>query len=87
MKITLDRTGRIELPHSVQLQLGVKAGDDVLLENHGGQWIIRAARDQLGLVWKGNVLIHEGVCQQPVDQVLSQMREDRIEHLSEGLSQ
>ena len=35
MKTTLDQTGRIELPDSVRAQLGVKAGDEVLLENHG----------------------------------------------------
>ena len=84
MKTTLDQTGRIELPLSVQAQLGVKAGDEVLLENHGGQWVIKAARDQSGLCWRGNVFVHEGVCPQPVDQVLSQIREERIEDLSEG---
>jgi bifunctional DNA-binding transcriptional regulator/antitoxin component of YhaV-PrlF toxin-antitoxin module len=84
MKTILDQTGRIELPQLVQAQLGVKAGDQVLLENHGGQWVIRAARDASGLCWKGNVLVHEGVCPQPVDQVLSHVREERFEHLSEG---
>jgi len=82
MKATLDDTGRIELPHSLQSQLGVKAGDEVVLENYAGQWVIRAARDETGLSWKGNVLVHEGVCPQPVDQVLSQIREERTEQLS-----
>ena len=85
MKATLDQTGRIELPPIVQEQLAVKAGDQVLLENHGGHWVIRAARDLAGLSWRGNVLVHEGVCPQPVDQVLGQLREERFEHLSEGL--
>ena len=52
MKATLDDTGRIELPHSVQSQLGVKAGDEVVLENHAGQWVIRAAGPD-GLVLEG----------------------------------
>jgi bifunctional DNA-binding transcriptional regulator/antitoxin component of YhaV-PrlF toxin-antitoxin module len=86
MKATLDDTGRIELPPSVQSQLGVKAGDEVVLENRAGQWVIRAARDETGLSWKGNALVHEGVCPQPVDQILSQIREERIEQLSEGLA-
>jgi bifunctional DNA-binding transcriptional regulator/antitoxin component of YhaV-PrlF toxin-antitoxin module len=86
MRTTLDDTGRIELPHPVQTQLGIKSGDDVLFENHDGQWVIKAARDPLGLRWKGNVLVHEGVCSQPVEQALRQLREERIEHLSEGLS-
>ena len=86
MKATLDDTGRIQLPHSLQSQLGVKAGDEVVLENLAGQWVIRAARVEAGLSWKGNVLVHEGVCPQPVDQILSQIREERIEQLSEGLA-
>lgn len=86
MKTTLDHAGRIELPHAVQTQLGVKAGDELLLENHAGHWVLRAARDQAGLCWRGNVLVHEGVCSQPVDQVLSQIREERVERLSEGLT-
>ena len=43
MRTTLDQTGRIELPDSVQSQLGVKAGDDLLWENHGGRGVIMAA--------------------------------------------
>ena len=86
MRTTLDQTGRIELPDSVQAQLGVKAGDEVLLENHGGQWVIMAAGGASGLCWRGNVLVHEGVSPQPVDQLLSQVREERDEHLREGLA-
>ena len=86
MKTTLDQTGRIELPDSVQAQLGVKAGDEVVLEKHGGQWVIMAASGSSGLCWRGNVLVHEGVSPQPVDQLLSQAREDRDEHLREGLA-
>ncbi len=85
MKATLDEAGRIELPAIVQAQLGVKAGDEVLLENQGGQWVIRAAREPAGLCWKGRVLVHEGVSTEPVDQALSQVREERLESLSDGL--
>jgi bifunctional DNA-binding transcriptional regulator/antitoxin component of YhaV-PrlF toxin-antitoxin module len=85
MKAILDQTGRIELPDSVQAQLGVKAGDEVLLENHGGHWVIAAARGAAGLCWRGNVLVHEGVSSQPVDQVLSEVREERADHLQGGL--
>ena len=72
------------MPQTVQAQLGVKAGDEVVFEYHGGQWVIRAERNPSGLCWSGNVLFHEGVCSQPVDQVLSQVREERIERLSDG---
>ena len=86
MKTTLDQTGRIELPDFVQAQLGVKAGDEVLLENHGGQWVLMGARSPAGLCWRGNVLVHEGVSPQPVDDVLDEDREERAEQLREGLA-
>jgi bifunctional DNA-binding transcriptional regulator/antitoxin component of YhaV-PrlF toxin-antitoxin module len=86
MKTTLDDHGRIELPLPVQAQLGLKAGDEVLLEEHAGQWLIKAAREPLGLCWRGSVLVHEGVCSQPVDQFLSQVRQERLQELSEGLA-
>jgi AbrB family looped-hinge helix DNA binding protein len=86
MKTTLDDTGRIALPESVQIQLGIKPGDEVLLENRGGQWVLRAARDQAGLCWKGNVLVHEGVCSEPLDQALGKIREERIEQLGQGFT-
>lgn len=42
MKATIDREGRIALAKEVQAQLGVQPGDDVLLENRGNEWIIKA---------------------------------------------
>jgi bifunctional DNA-binding transcriptional regulator/antitoxin component of YhaV-PrlF toxin-antitoxin module len=86
MKATLDDAGRIALPPALQADLGVKAGDELLLENQGGQWVIRAARHPTGLCWKGNVLVHEGVSPTSVDQVLNQVRQERLDHLGEGLA-
>jgi len=86
MKTTLDHTGRIELPDVVQAELGVKAGDEVLLENQGGRWVIMAAREPAGLCWRGDVLVHEGVSPQPVDQLLDQVRNERADQLGEGLT-
>jgi len=76
MKVTLDPAGRIQLPPAVQTQLGIKAGDEVLLEYQDGQWVIQAARLPSGLGRKGNVLVHEGTCPRPVDQALDHVREE-----------
>jgi len=86
MKTILDDTGRIQLPECVRAELNVKSGDEVVFENHGGEWVLRAVRNPSGLCWKGNVLIHQGVCRQPADQILDQVREERVGHLSEGLT-
>ena len=44
MKTLLDDAGRIELPVSVQTQLGVKPGDELTLEEEDGKWLIKPAR-------------------------------------------
>lgn len=41
MKATLDQGGRIELPAVVQLELGVKPGDELSFEPLEGAWVIR----------------------------------------------
>ncbi len=42
MKTLLDEAGRIQLPVSVQTQLGVKPGDELTLEEEDGKWRIKA---------------------------------------------
>ena len=41
MKATLDQGGRIELPAVVQVELGVKPGDELSFEPLEGAWVIR----------------------------------------------
>ncbi len=43
MKTLLDFAGRIELPDSVQVKLGVKPGDELVLEEENGKWFIKPA--------------------------------------------
>ena len=43
MKTLLDDAGRIQLPVSVQTQLGVKPGDELTLEEENGNWLIKPA--------------------------------------------
>jgi bifunctional DNA-binding transcriptional regulator/antitoxin component of YhaV-PrlF toxin-antitoxin module len=60
MKATIDREGRIALAPELQSELGVQPGDDVLLENRGGDWIIKAAKTETGLCYEGELLVHRG---------------------------
>ncbi|MHB8901572.1 MAG: AbrB/MazE/SpoVT family DNA-binding domain-containing protein [Thermoguttaceae bacterium] len=85
MKVIVDDAGRIELPHSVQTQLGIKPGDELVLEDLDGQWVIKSVGNPVGLAWKGEVLVHYGTCDRPVDRLVDEMRDERLEGLSEGL--
>jgi AbrB family looped-hinge helix DNA binding protein len=87
MRVFLDDAGRIELPNSVQAQLGIKPGDELALEDLNGQWVIKPVSDSAGLAWKGNVLVHEGTSERSVDKVVDEIREERLQHLAEGLPQ
>lgn len=86
MKTTIDNEGRIQLGTEIQTQLGVKPGDEVVLENRDGLWVIRPAATHFGLCWKSNVLVHNGVCVRPVDQLVGEFREERLHDLSRGSS-
>ncbi len=85
MKAMIDQDGRIQLGKELQIQIGLKPGDEVALEQRGGEWVIRLARGA-GLGWEGNVLVHRGVCAEPVDEGSARLREERIRDLSEGLA-
>ena len=86
MKATIDREGRIALAKELQAQLGVQPGDEVVLENRGDEWIIKATPKESGLCYEGSVLVHRGTntaekCQPGAE------RDERMEQLSQGLPQ
>src|SRR4051812_22551961 len=85
MKATIDREGRIALTKELQDQLGVQPGDEVLVENHGREWVIKAAKDKAGLCQEGNVLVHCGTTAMPNIDPLATVREERSKMLCKGL--
>ena len=86
MKAIIDREGRIALAKEVQAQLGVQPGDEVVLENRGDEWIIKATVGEPGLCYEGNVLVHRGICTPEKCQPEAE-REERMDQLSQGLPQ
>ncbi len=84
MKATIDQAGRIQLDKELQIRLGVKPGDEIVLEQRGGEWVITLAQAS-GLCWEGNVLVHRDVCTEPLDEELARFREERLRDLGEGL--
>ena len=79
MKTTIDREGRIALGQEVQRQLGVEPGDEILLENRGSEWVIKAAKSETGLCLEGNLLVHRGVSAPPNHEPLATVRDERFE--------
>jgi bifunctional DNA-binding transcriptional regulator/antitoxin component of YhaV-PrlF toxin-antitoxin module len=86
MRATIDQEGRIPLGRELQGQLGLKPGDEVILENRGAEWVIKAAKAEGGLCREGNVLVHRGVCTEPMEMALANLRDERLQQLSEGLT-
>lgn len=86
MKTTIDDSGRIQLPEDLQARLGVKPGDEVVLEERSGEWIIRPASTTTGLCWEGDVLVHQGTSAIGigVEEVIDEMHEQRLHQLAEG---
>ena len=83
MITTIDSQGRIALGHEVQNQLGVRPGDDLVLEHRGDEWVIKAAA-KTGLAWEGNVLVYRGESPQNFDIVgfIDALRDERDAELS-----
>jgi bifunctional DNA-binding transcriptional regulator/antitoxin component of YhaV-PrlF toxin-antitoxin module len=89
MKTTIDSFGRIQLPENLQAQLGVKPGDEVVIEERGGEWVIKSAHAESGLGWEGNVLVHRGTTATgaTIEQLIDEIREERFGQLADGLPQ
>ena len=87
MRTTIDEAGRIVLPEDLRRQLGVNPGDEVLLEERGGEWVIKSSRDATGLCWEGQVLVHKGssVTADAIEDILDQVRSERYGQIAEGL--
>ncbi|MBS0261360.1 MAG: AbrB/MazE/SpoVT family DNA-binding domain-containing protein [Planctomycetes bacterium] len=81
MKTVIDSCGRILLPADLQTQIGVRPGDEVVLESRAGEWVIRSAVPETGLVWEGDVLVHRGTMLPEIahGDVLQEMRDERLQ--------
>jgi AbrB family looped-hinge helix DNA binding protein len=80
MKTTIDAAGRILLPADLQTRLGVKPGDEIVLEERAGEWVIKPANAATGLSWEGNVLVHRGSSSTDatVEELIDGARAERI---------
>ena len=88
MKTIVDEAGCILLPEDVRAQLGVKPGDEVLLEARAGEWVLKAATAKAGLAWEGNVLVHQGtsMTSPTIESAIEELRNERFQQLTEGFT-
>lgn len=85
MNTTIDLEGRISLAKELQDCLGVRPGDQVVVESRGAEIVITAATNpKTGLYHEGNVLVHGGTCVTNGD-VVKDDRDDRMDQLCQGL--
>jgi AbrB family looped-hinge helix DNA binding protein len=88
MKAVVDEAGRIQLPEDVRVQLGVKAGDEVVLEARAGEWVLKSAHATSGLAWEGTVLVHKGTSMPSatIEDLIDDTRNERFRRLTEGFT-
>lgn len=86
MNLTVDASGRIELPEAMRTQLGLKAGDHVAIEEDEGRWIIKAGETENLLRWDGNVLVYGGDLLPGAYESLGKLRSEREDDFVRGVS-
>jgi anaerobic selenocysteine-containing dehydrogenase len=82
MTATIGPDGRITLSPELQARLGVRPGDELVIEQRDGEWVIRAAVPATGLAREGNVLVHRGA---GAGADAADDRDERFEQLRTGL--
>jgi AbrB family looped-hinge helix DNA binding protein len=82
MRTTLDRFGRVLIPKSLREQLCLKADDVLELAVEDGKLTLLPQRTLPSLHRKGRVLVVESEAEGDVVQVLTQVRQARLDELS-----
>ena len=83
-KVTLDKSGRIVLPKSLQDEMGLAAGDTLELESRGEQITLRPVRGAVPLRIERGIWVYRTgrrLTAATTDRTLRQIREERCERL------
>jgi AbrB family looped-hinge helix DNA binding protein len=81
METTIDRFGRVVIPKRVREDLGLEAGESLVIEERAEGILLRPTREATGLKRKGRVLVFSGEATgDPVD-LVQNLRDERLHKL------
>ncbi|OGW17714.1 MAG: hypothetical protein A2072_07655 [Nitrospirae bacterium GWC1_57_7] len=82
MKTTLDKFGRLVVPKDIRDRLGLRPGDEIEIEEHGREVVLKPADDIVPLQMKDGVLVFTGASTGDIEGSVSAGRDEHIRRLS-----
>ncbi len=81
MKTTIDRFGRLVIPKRVRDDLGIEAGESLVIEERSEGILLRPSREVTGLKYKGRVLVFSGMAAGDPESLVRKLRDERLHKL------
>ena len=82
MRTTVDRFGRVVVPKTMRVLLGLRAGSAIEIEESEGCISLRPVEDSSPLTLKQGVLVFAGAATGNLEDAVAANREERIGHLA-----
>ncbi len=86
MNIAVDKFGRVVLPKIIRNHFGLRAGSELELEETEGTIVLRVIDERSLLEMDNGVLVFTGKSLGNMEDVLFQVREERLQDLSGGFN-
>ena len=78
---TLDSMGRIVIPKTVRVRLGLAAGTVLEIDEADGALVLRRVPEEAPLRREGSVLVFAGTPLAPLEDAVVRTRDERLGHL------
>lgn len=82
MRTTVDRFGRVVVPKTMRVRLGLRAGSAIEIEEAEGCISLRPVEDSSPLTLKQGVLVFTGAATGNLEDAVDANRAERISHLA-----
>ena len=82
MRTTVDRFGRVVVPKTMRVRLGLLAGTAIEVEENEGCISLRPVEDSSPLIVKQGVLVFTGAATGNLEDAVAANREERVGHLA-----
>jgi len=86
MKTTLDRFGRIVIPKAIRKDLGIKAGRELSVEQHGEAILVRPVQEAQAITVKEGILVYRGTIEGDITKAVEAHRAERLRRLSRRIA-